>query len=268
MLPLLVAVARSRFGIPGVIVMVLLYVVWTFVLAPARQPGDTAGTRPLHQGGAVGNQSAVSEQRKHFVAYVLDDTQSTWARIFAERHKPYRHAKLVLFSGSTDTACGYGRTAQGPFYCPGDEHVYLDLTFFDELSSQLGAKGKFADAYVVAHELGHHVQKLTGVSDRVRGDTERGANGNSVRMELQADCYAGVWANATKDRSMVDQADVESALTAAQAIGDDKLQREARGVVRPDTFTHGTSAQRVRWWRRGLATGNMDDCDTFSANPL
>ncbi len=268
--------AAFRFlGIPGVLVVGALYIGWTYFLAPRDSaPPDTTTHKPLHHqdqaggGGAPAKGGPVGEERKHFVAYVLDDSQKAWTEVFAARGKTYRHAKLVLFTRGTETGCGFGRAAQGPFYCPGDERVYLDLDFFDELAGQLGAKGEFAEAYVVAHEIGHHVQKLLGISDHIKGDTERGANGNSVRMELQADCFAGIWTNATKERSVVDAMDIESALNAAHAIGDDKLQREARGNVRPETFTHGTSAQRAKWWKRGMTNGKIEDCDTFSASQL
>ena len=227
-------------------------------------------TRGLLSGGVQGtveSGSHVRDPEGHFVAFVLDDVQTTWQGTFAQHAWPYRHAKLVLFSGSTDTGCGYGESATGPFYCPEDERVYIDLGFFDELSRRLGARGQFAQAYVVAHEMGHHVQNLLGTSGRVGGHAE-GASGGSVRLELQADCYAGIWAHSTGQRNLLEQGDIQSALDAASAIGDDKLQREATGRVRPDSFTHGTSAQRVRWFDRGYETGDMKACDTFGANPL
>ena len=211
--------------------------------------------------------SVVHDAPAHFVAFVLDDVQGSWQREFARRGKPYPHAKLVLFTGATRTACGTGRAATGPFYCPEDEQVYIDLGFYQELEQRLHAKGDFAKAYVIAHEIGHHVQHLQGIDRRV-GAHDEGATGGSVRLELQADCYAGIWASTTAQRSILEQGDIESALGAAAAIGDDKLQREGQGYVRPDTFTHGTSAQRSRWFKQGFATGKLEDCDTFTAANL
>jgi predicted metalloprotease len=183
---------------------------------------------------------------------------------------PYRHAKLVLFTDATNTGCGFGRAATGPFYCPSDEQVYIDLGFYRELDQKLGAGGDFAQAYVIAHEMGHHVQKLLGTSDKVdkmRGHTD-GSGGASVRLELQADCYAGVWAHGAAQRNLLDQGDLDEALRAAAAIGDDRLQRQATGTVSPETWTHGSSEQRGRWLRRGYDTGKLESCDTFAANPL
>jgi predicted metalloprotease len=226
-------------------------------------------TRGLLSGGVQGvaTGSHVTDPQAHFVAFVLDDVQSTWQGEFARRGLPYRHAKLVLFTDATRTGCGYGDAATGPFYCPEDERVYIDLGFYEELKHRLGAGGQFAQAYVIAHEMGHHVQNLLGTSDRVGGHAE-GASGGSVRLELQADCYAGIWAHDTGQRNLLEQGDIESALNAASAIGDDRLQRQATGRVRPDSFTHGTSAQRVRWFTRGYETGKMESCDTFGAKGL
>jgi predicted metalloprotease len=209
----------------------------------------------------------VTDREGHFVAFVLDDVQSTWETKFAEHGWPYQHAKLVLFTEGTRTGCGFGDAATGPFYCPEDERVYIDLGFFDELSHRLGAGGQFAQAYVVAHEMGHHVQNLRGTNAKVGAHAE-GATGGSVRLELQADCYAGIWAHTTGQRNLLEQGDIESALRAASAIGDDKLQRESTGRVRPDSFTHGTSAQRVKWFTRGYQTGEIQACDTFGAKDL
>ena len=185
----------------------------------------------------------------------------------------FRAPRLVLFTGVTRTACGTGQSAMGPFYCPGDQKVYLDMDFFNTMSRQLGAPGEFARAYVVAHEVGHHVQNLLGISgkvDAMRGRiSEREQNALSVRLELQADCYAGIWANHSQQaKSWLEQGDIESAVNAAQQIGDDKLQREATGTVRPDSFTHGSSAQRVRWFTQGYKTGSVQSCDTFQAGSL
>ena len=203
----------------------------------------------------------------HYVSSVLDDVQHTWDRLLpAQEHRPYRHAKLVLFRNAYPSGCGRAKTATGPFYCPEDEKVYLDLAFFAELRDKFGAPGQFAQAYVIAHELGHHVQKILGIEQKVRTLEERDsreANSLSVRLELQADCFAGVWANTTEQRNLVRTSDVEAALRAAAAVGDDRLQKMARGFVSPETFTHGTSAQRVEWFRRGLDSGRVAACSTF-----
>jgi len=212
--------------------------------------------------------SNVTDPAAHFVAFVLDDVQSFWKQDFAERGlPPYRNAKLVLFTDATPTACGYGQAATGPFYCPEDERVYIDLGFYRELEQRLGARGDFAKAYVIAHEIGHHVQDLLGTSNK-RGVSAQGASGGSVRLELQADCYAGIWAHSTGQRDILEAGDIESAVNAAGAIGDDRLQKQQTGTVSPDSFTHGTSAQRVRWFTRGYQTGKLEACDTFGANQL
>src|SRR5580658_25283 len=201
------------------------------------------------------------------VSFVLDDVQKTWDRVLPEQTKtPYHHAKLVLYRGSYPSACGQAHAASGPFYCPGDEKVYLDLEFFDELKRRFGAPGEFAQAYVIAHEIGHHVQKLLGIETKVRRlrqQEPREANPLSVRLELQADCYAGVWAHSTEQRKLINQSDVSAAMRAAGAVGDDRLQRMGQGYVNPESFTHGTSAERVQWFRRGLDSGRIAACDTF-----
>jgi predicted metalloprotease len=205
----------------------------------------------------------------HFVSFVLDDAQASWEQQFAAQGRSYRHAKLVLYTDATDTGCGFGDAATGPFYCPTDEHVYIDLGFFRELSGRLGARGQFAEAYVIAHELGHHVQKLLGISQRadsMRSTT--GSTGSSVRVELQADCFAGIWAHSTEKRDLLESGDIESAVGAAAAVGDDRLQRMTKGTVTPESWTHGSSEERVRWFRRGLETGSLKSCDTFSAKQL
>jgi predicted metalloprotease len=203
----------------------------------------------------------------HFVAFVLDDVQNTWAQLFAAGSVAYSRSKLVLFTNAISTGCGYGRSATGPFYCPEDRRVYIDLGFYRELASKLGARGEFAKAYVIAHEIGHHVQNLLGASNRM-GAHAAGATGGSVRLELQADCYAGIWAHSTAQRSLLEQGDIESALNAAAAIGDDRLQRQATGTVSPESFTHGTSEQRIRWFQTGYKTGSVKACDTFVAKAL
>jgi len=210
---------------------------------------------------------------KDFVAVVLADTEDTWGEIFRRMNREYRDPKLVLFSDAVQSSCGNASAAVGPFYCPADQKVYLDLSFFRDLRERFRAPGEFAQAYVVAHEVGHHVQNLLGISQKVsslqsRGD-ERKANALSVRLELQADCFAGVWANnANKSRQILEQGDVENGLNAAAAIGDDRLQRQSRGYVVPDAFTHGSSEQRVRWFKRGLQGGDVRQCDTFGAREL
>ncbi|QNP49653.1 KPN_02809 family neutral zinc metallopeptidase [Diaphorobacter aerolatus] len=213
------------------------------------------------------------DQQAKFVQTVLGSTEDVWTAIFKQGGAQYREPKLVLFRGVVPTACGTGQSAMGPFYCPGDQKVYLDMGFFDTMSRQLGAPGEFARAYVIAHEVGHHVQTLLGTTEKVdnmRGRvSQRDQNALSVRLELQADCYAGIWANHSQQaKNWLDQSDIESAINAAQSIGDDKLQREHTGGVRPDAFTHGSSAQRVRWFTTGLKTGSVQSCDTFNTQSL
>jgi predicted metalloprotease len=218
-------------------------------------------------------QSQAEAEMSDFVSVVLADTEDTWRAIFEAGGAEYREPTLVLYRGLTRSSCGLGQAAMGPFYCPLDNKVYLDLSFFEELQSRFKAPGDFAQAYVIAHEVGHHVQTLLGISKQVRSAQERlgeaESNRLSVRQELQADCFAGVWAHhADRARSILERGDVEEALAAASAIGDDRLQRQAQGHVTPDSFTHGTSAQRVRWFKRGLDTGKVSDCDTFETASL
>jgi predicted metalloprotease len=208
-----------------------------------------------------------------FVSIVLADTEDVWRDLFAKSNRRYVDPKLVLFRGSTPTACGTGQAAMGPFYCPGDQKVYIDLSFYEEMKTRFRAPGDFAQAYVIAHEVGHHVQNLLGVSEKVdqarRRVSEREGNALSVRLELQADCLAGVWGfHANRARKILESGDLEEALNAATAIGDDTLQRSAGRGVSPDSFTHGSSAQRVRWFRRGIESGDMRQCDTFAARQL
>jgi predicted metalloprotease len=204
-----------------------------------------------------------------FVSFVLDDTQKTWDQVLPQQAgKPYRHAKLVLFRNYTQSGCGSAESATGPFYCPGDEKVYIDLGFYDELKQRFGAPGEFAQAYVLAHEVGHHVQKIIGIESRVRqmqqGKPQMG-NTLSVKMELQADCLAGVWAHSTQQRNLLEQGDVQSALGAAAAVGDDRLQKMSTGQVAPDSFTHGSSAQRMQWFQLGFESGSIAACNTFDS---
>jgi len=262
---LLFTLVRSRFGWIGVAVLVVGYFVLTGVGSLGSLGGDSqraASVDAAHQGGPADEQGA-------FVGFVFDDVQDTWARLLPASGSQYERAKLVLFTGGTDTACGFGESATGPFYCPRDARVYIDLGFYRALRERLGAPGDFAQAYVIAHEVGHHVQNLLGTSDRVqRAGRGEGDGGMSVRMELQADCYAGVWAHASRQRSLLESGDIDEALTAAAAIGDDTLQRNQSGRVRPETFSHGTSAQRTRWFNVGLERGDPSACDTFNARQL
>lgn len=205
------------------------------------------------------------EPMVQFVSFVLDDAQQTWHRLLGPQ---YQDARLVLFRDAVQSACGFAQAATGPFYCPGDNRVYLDLSFFDELESSFGASGDFAQAYVIAHEIGHHVQTLLGTSRRVRAAQQQNpsaANELSVRMELQADCLAGVWGHSTAQRNILEQGDVQEGLAAAAAVGDDRIQRQSRGRVMPETFTHGTSEQRMQWFRRGFDSGDVSACDTFGS---
>jgi predicted metalloprotease len=202
-----------------------------------------------------------------FVSFVLDDTQKTWTQILPQQtNTQYRHAKLVLFRDSTQSGCGGAASATGPFYCPEDERVYIDLGFFDELSRRFGAPGQFAQAYVLAHELGHHVQKLLGIEGKVhqlQESNSRQANPLSVKLELQADCFAGVWAHSTQQRGLLESGDVQSALGAASAVGDDRLQKMSTGHISPESFTHGSSLQRMHWFKAGLDNGTIAACNTF-----
>jgi predicted metalloprotease len=204
-----------------------------------------------------------------FVSFVLDDTQKTWDQVLPQQAgKPYRHAKLVLFRNYTQSGCGGAESATGPFYCPQDEKVYIDLGFYDELKQRFGAPGEFAQAYVLAHEIGHHIQKVVGTEARVRQmnqGSRRMDNALSVKVELQADCYAGVWAHSTQQRNLLEQGDIQSALGAAAAVGDDRLQKMSTGHVAPDSFTHGSSAQRMHWFQQGFESGSIAACNTFAS---
>jgi len=214
--------------------------------------------------------SPEEQQMADFVSVVLADTEDTWTEIFRQSGKTYQEPTLVLYTGAVQSACGTGSAAMGPFYCPGDRKVYIDLSFFDELRRRHGAPGDFAEAYVIAHEVGHHVQNLLGITDRVqseqRGLGKAGANALSVKVELQADCFAGVWGNhADRSRHVLEEGDIEEALNAASAIGDDRLQKESSGYVVPENFTHGTSRQRVEWFKRGIEHGDIASCNTFAS---
>ncbi|MBD2107780.1 neutral zinc metallopeptidase [Nodosilinea sp. FACHB-13] len=224
--------------------------------------------------GAPQASSEESDRSAEFVAAVLGETEDTWHSIFqSEFGAPYQDPSLVLYSGATQSACGRGQAAMGPFYCPADQKVYLDTSFFRDLQVRLGAPGDFAQAYVIAHEVGHHVQNLLGVSSQVQRAqqqaSETQANELSVRLELQADCFAGVWANrAQRSREILEEGDIEEALNAASQIGDDRLQMEAQGYVTPDSFTHGSSEQRAEWFYRGIETGDINQCNTFDVDRI
>ena len=209
---------------------------------------------------------ATEEPMVQFVSFVLDDAQNVWRQIFSQSGEQYGDARLALFRDAVESQCGMGQSAMGPFYCPLDQRVYIDLSFYDELKQRFGAPGDFAQAYVITHEIGHHVQNLLGIERQVRAQQQRNpgaANDLSVRMELQADCFAGVWGHSTAQRDILERGDVEEGLNAAAAIGDDRLQRQSGGRVSPESFTHGSSAQRVEWFRRGLAEGKVESWNTF-----
>jgi hypothetical protein len=238
----------------------------TQILSQLQQVRVEPGTKELPE------TSPEEEQLVEFVSFVLDDVQATWSREFAAAGQEYREATLVLFRGSTQTGCGIGSAQMGPFYCPPDEAVYLDLNFFEELATRFDAPGDFAQAYVIAHEIGHHVQNITGVNAEVRRleQENRGeANELSIRTELQADCFAGVWATSVYERGILESGDIDEGLQAAASVGDDYIQRElGDGRVNPDTWTHGSSEQRVEWFKRGFESGDTEQCDTFSAGEL
>ena len=222
---------------------------------------DTSGGGTATQ--APAESSPEEDREKQFVTFVFNDVQGVWEQTL----RGYRHAKLVLYRGTTRSACGTAQAAVGPFYCPVDEKVYLDLGFFEELRARYAAPGEFAQAYVIAHEVGHHVQKLLGIADKVQSAREQRpgqANALSVRLELQADCLAGVWGHSTEQRKLLERGDIESALGAAAAVGDDRLQRRSTGGVRPETFTHGSAQQRTQWFGRGFESGDLKACDTFA----
>ena len=226
-------------------------------------PGGVETEAPTETNAPPAQESPEEKRLYQFVDFVVGDAQNTWQQVLGNQ---YRRAKVVVFRGRTPTACGVGQSAMGPFYCPADEKVYIDLGFYDELRRRFGAPGDFAQAYVIAHELGHHVQHLRGIDARVREAQESrpdAANQLSVRLELQADCLAGIWGHSTAQRNILEQGDAEEALNAASAIGDDRIQNQSGRGVQPDSFTHGSSAQRVEWFRRGLESGDLNSCDTF-----
>lgn len=248
-------------GIGGALILLILTLLTGQDFLSLADPGsgtlDTTTSQPY-------TASPEEEKLVDFVSFVLDDSQDVWTSLLGPR---YQRARLVLFSDAVNSACGFAQSATGPFYCPGDQRVYIDLGFYRELQQRFGAPGDFAQAYVLAHEIGHHVQTLTGTEARVRQaqrSDPSAANQLSVRMELQADCYAGVWAHTTSRRNMLDIDDIDEAMNAAAAIGDDRIQRMGGGRVAPERFTHGSSAQRMEWFRRGFDTGRPDACDSFA----
>ena len=248
-------------GLGGIVLLFVLSAVTGQNFFSLLEPGTDQAVVP--SGGSVPAPSLPGEEQVEFVSFVLDDAQETWAKLLPGR---YRETQLVLFRDAIESACGLAQAATGPFYCPGDRKVYIDLTFYDELKRRFGAPGDFAEAYVLAHELGHHVQTLLGIEPHVRRlqhDNPSQANALSVRLELQADCFAGVWGHSTERRNILERGDVEEALNAAAAIGDDRIQRVSAGRVHPESFTHGSSEQRVEWFSRGFDSGDPDGCDTF-----
>ncbi|MCF9034591.1 neutral zinc metallopeptidase [Acinetobacter nectaris] len=268
--------------------IVVAFVAWKFFGVNPQQAYQVTKQVTQQQGQPTNkpleHQTVDQAEAKQFTSTVLADTEKTWTQIFQENGKKYTDPKLVLYSGATQTACGAGRAAMGPFYCPTDQKIYLDTTFFQEMKAKMGITGSsgntefsrkdqagdFALAYVIAHEVGHHVQNLLGVSDQVynlrRQSSEKVGNQLSVKQELQADCFAGVWAKRTNDRvKFLDEGDIHQAMDAAEKIGDDYLQKRATGQVVPDSFTHGTSQQRMHWFDRGFQSGNIHDCDTFNS---
>jgi len=228
---------------------------------PIGGAGSSAPARPVND--------PAEEPMVEFVSFVLNDAQAIWARLLAQAGTPYEDTRLVLFRDAIDSACGFAQSATGPFYCPGDRKVYIDLGFFTELRERFGAPGDFAQAYVLAHEIGHHVQTLLGTEAAVRRAQREGGEGSalSVATELQADCYAGIWAHWTANEAHLEEGDIEEGLGAAAAVGDDRLQRQGGGRINPDAFTHGSSRERAAWFRRGYESGSLDACDTFASRP-
>lgn len=258
----------------GIGILLLALVAMYFGIDPALvlNMGEGLQSTPPEQSVAV-QQTAEQQELVAFVSVVLADTEDTWNQIFTASGNKYSEPTLVLFSGAVQSACGYAQAAMGPFYCPADKKVYIDLSFYQDLKKQLNSPGDFAQAYVIAHEIGHHVQNLIGITNKVHQQrnhvSQTAYNKLSVKLELQADCMAGIWANrANRVRQIIEPGDIDEALNAASNIGDDRLQQQSRGYVTPDSFTHGSSAQRVRWFKRGYETGDLSRCDTFGAATL
>lgn len=285
---------RGGLSIQTIILLVVIYLIAKFVFGvdliqvltnegglqpPGQQqsetqpsPGDqTTQTEPQSQPSG-GQTDVTGDAGKEFVAKVLGTTERVWEAKFQQMGKRYEKPTLVLFNGFVESACGMAQAAMGPFYCPGDSKVYIDLSFYQDLKNKLGAPGDFAQAYVIAHEVGHHVQNLLGIAEKVSQErqqvSEEEANALSVRMELQADCLAGVWAKGAESANILEEGDIEEGINAAAAIGDDRLQRRSQGYVVPESFTHGSSEQRVKWFKRGRDTGDLNSCDTFTTDQL
>ncbi|MBT9461011.1 MAG: neutral zinc metallopeptidase [Rugosibacter sp.] len=260
----------------GIGTIVLALVAMYFGVDPSivlNQAGNLGGTSATADSPAQVRTSPQEEQTKQMLSKILANTEDTWGKLFSESGKQYENPKLVLFSGQVQSACGSASAAMGPFYCPGDHKLYLDMSFFHDLSTRFGAPGDFAQAYVVAHEVGHHVQNLLGIADKVHSAQQRASEADKnqlqVRMELQADCYAGIWAyRADQERHILEMGDVEEALAAASGVGDDRLQQQSQGVVVPESFTHGSSEQRMTWFQRGAKSGDPRQCDTFKSGAL
>ena len=257
-------------GLSGIIILVVLFFVLKACGIDPLQilAGGEGGMAPGGGGQVTEGQAPANDEMTQFVATVLAETEDVWNGIFQAEGLQYEEPKLVLFAGQVRSACGFASSASGPFYCPGDKKVYLDTSFFDQLSQQFGASGDFAQAYVIAHEVGHHIQNLTGILPKFnqmrQNMTEADANEMSMRVELQADCFAGVWGHFTAQKGLLEEGDVEEALNAARQIGDDTLQKKMQGYVVPESFNHGTSAQRQEWFAAGLKSGKLSSCDTFN----
>ena len=257
-----------RLGLGGLVILFILSLIFKQNFFALLGGGGSPSTGSTVAGPPDAARDEAEKPLVQFISVVLDDTQKTWEQLLPQQAGiPYRHAKLVLFRNYTQSGCGGAESATGPFYCPADEKVYIDLGFYDELKQRFGAPGEFAQAYVLAHEVGHHVQKLTGVERQVRQlqqSSPQSGNRLSVMMVLQADCLAGVWAHSTQQRGLLESGDVESALGAAAAVGDDHIQKMTRGQVQPETFTHGSSEQRMHWFTQGLNSGSIAGCNTFA----
>lgn len=266
--------AAAKLGIPGVVLAVLGVVLGLVFTGGGGggfgnvTTGLSGQEQPAGSGSGVEGAPLAEDDPAQFTVRIFNDTQAFWEQYFAGTSVQWRDARLSPFTSAVDSACGGATSASGPFYCPGDEHVYIDLDFFDEMTTRFNAPGDFAQAYVIAHEVGHHVQNVTGIEARVRQEQQRTGEVNalSVRLELQADCFAGVWAYSVYSHQLLETGDLEEALGAASAVGDDRLQKQATGRVNPDTFTHGTSEQRSRWFRTGFESGDPDQCDTYSGD--
>lgn len=257
----------------GIGTIIIVLIVWLLGGDPSEVMNMMQNQQSATETSTDYQPNAHEQELTEFVSVVLADTEDVWHKLFDDSGLTYREPTLVLFSTATESACGFAQSATGPFYCPGDEKVYIDLNFLEQLQQRLGAEGDFAVAYIVAHEVGHHVQKQLGILDQVhqlRGQvSEKQYNQQTVRLELQADFYAGIWAyHAQKMKNILESGDIEEAMNAAQAVGDDRIQKQSQGYVVPDSFTHGTSAQRMKWFKKGFETGNVNNGDTFAKNAI